>query len=588
MTKVFRQLISFLDGRDRIWIIALLILMLASAVLEMASLGLILPLSSFVFGDESAEWVVAAHDVTGLSGQSLVIAVCTAFVLLFSLKSGVIVLIQFALSRFCMNRLARFQTHLYRHYLEQPFEMRLEGHSGLLLRNLTSAASAVFDALRAFLGMALEAIVLVALLLTIAWVDPVLSLSVAAAATVLGVTYYLLTSAHLERWGSEANDLNGYLLKSAVQGLAAIKDIKVLGCAGYFENRFAGHALALAWVRTLRQVSLHLPRAILETVMVLILVAGMLTIYAHGTSIEDLMGTIGLLALVAMRAIPSLNRLLSQASDVRQFTAEVAVLYNSLKQTPDTPVAKPSDIQRLSFEGSIDLVDVSFRYREGPDLALDGLNLSIRKGEVVGVIGPSGSGKSTLIDLLLGLLPPSAGTVFVDQVDALTEPISWRANIGLVPQSIYLLDETVRENIAFGVPESEIDEGRISQILSLTALDEVVANLAQGRDTQVGEGGAKLSGGQRQRIGIARALYRDPAVLIFDEATSALDSETEQEVVQAIHGLKGTKTIIIVAHRLSTVSECDRVYLLETGRITDQGQLSELIQRHPALSAGVK
>jgi ABC-type multidrug transport system fused ATPase/permease subunit len=272
--------------------------------------------------------------------------------------------------------------------------------------------------------------------------------------------------------------------------------------------------------------------------------------------------------------MPSVNRLAAAMQGLRYGQANIETIHSELALQPEHI---PQAGERLGFSKSIHLENVAFRYPTGHENALDGVSLEIPHGSAIGIIGGSGAGKSTLVDVILGLLAPSAGRVTVDGVDITTDIRGWQDLIGYVPQAIYLCDDTIRRNVAFGIPEDTIDDAAVSRALRSAQLDDLIARLPTGVETIVGEQGVRLSGGQRQRIGIARALYHDPQVLVLDEATSALDTETEQGVMEAVNALHGAKTLIIVAHRFSTIANCDRIYSLDRGRIAKTGTYAEVV-----------
>jgi ABC-type multidrug transport system fused ATPase/permease subunit len=287
-----------------------------------------------------------------------------------------------------------------------------------------------------------------------------------------------------------------------------------------------------------------------------------------------MVSSLGLFATAAFRLLPSVNRLAMAIQNFRFNASGLAALYNDLQLSSEPPKASPG----IEFRRSIALEGVVFRFPAAPAPALDGVTIRIPHGTSVGLIGGSGAGKSTAVDVLLGLLEPTEGRVTVDGIDIRDNLRGWQNLVGYVPQSIYLCDESLRENVAFGVPPEEVDEQALERAIRAARLDDFVATLPDGLSTVVGERGVRLSGGQRQRIGIARALYHDPAVLVLDEATSALDTATESEVMAAVNALQGAKTLVIIAHRLSTVEQCDIVYRLDRGRVISSGTLAEVVR----------
>jgi ABC-type multidrug transport system fused ATPase/permease subunit len=305
------------------------------------------------------------------------------------------------------------------------------------------------------------------------------------------------------------------------------------------------------------------------------LAALVLTMLAQGRAMESVLPMLALFAAAAFRLMPSVNRILGAVQTLRFNQPVIDTLYTDLQLA--IPAANANPIPATPFSEMLQLRQVNYTYFGAPQPALNDLSLAIRRGESVGFIGASGAGKSTLVDIILGLLTPDSGELRMDGTDIHVHLRNWQNQIGYVPQSIFLTDDTLRRNVAFGLPNEQIDDAAVHDAIMAAQLEEFVASLPDGLETVVGERGVRLSGGQRQRIGIARALYHDPAVLVLDEATSALDAATERGVMQAVDALHGTKTIIIVAHRLSTVEHCDRLYRLEQGRVVEEGKTREIL-----------
>jgi ABC-type multidrug transport system fused ATPase/permease subunit len=297
---------------------------------------------------------------------------------------------------------------------------------------------------------------------------------------------------------------------------------------------------------------------------------------ATGKDIDRIIPTVGLFAATSFKVLPSINKLVSSKQTLKVSRSTIETIHYDLELT--IPVSPTRSNEHFQFE-NVDVKNLDFKYEQSENMVLSNINLKIVSGEAVGFVGQSGSGKSTLIDIMLGLLGPQSGSVLINGQSIEDVKQSWQKQIGYIPQAIFLMDESLRRNIAIGIADNEIDEAAIREALKSAQLEDFVASLPEGLDTVVGERGVRLSGGQRQRIGIARALYHRPSVLVLDEATSSLDTETEHGVMQAVQALQGDKTVIIVAHRLSTVEYCDRLYRLDAGRIVDEGTFDEVMNR---------
>jgi ABC-type multidrug transport system fused ATPase/permease subunit len=386
---------------------------------------------------------------------------------------------------------------------------------------------------------------------------------------VLGSSAWLFqrsNQSRLARWGVARQHHEAFRVQFLQEGLGGAKDVKLLGREQFFLDRYSVHNAETARVWQLQQTLFQLPRLWLELIAVAALAILVWTMLAQGRELAVLMSTLGLFTAAAFRLLPSVNRALGAFQSLQYGLPAIDRLLGEVHEevTAPSPATQPA-----AFDAAIDVQDVSYAYPGAGATSLANVTVTVRKGEAVGFIGPSGSGKSTLVDLILGLLTPNAGRVLVDGRDIQECLRSWQNRTGYVPQTVYLTDDTLRRNIAFGVPDAAIDNAAVQRAIAASQLSDFIAALPAGLDTVIGERGVRLSGGQRQRIGIARALYTDPDVLVLDEATSALDSATEQSVMDAVAALHGSKTLLVVAHRLSTVEYCDRIYRLDHGRVID-------------------
>jgi len=391
-----------------------------------------------------------------------------------------------------------------------------------------------------------------------------------------------LTRRVFTRWGAQQQELKKTILQNLHQSLGGLKEVKVLGREHFFYHIFARRQGTLIRVHSRYATVTMVPRLLIETVFVCGMLLVIVLVTREGRDALDLVSLLGLYAYAGFRIIPSAYRIMLGVSTIRHGTAAVNHVYNDFMAfEPDLPVAGgAANGEDLPFTDRLVLDEVSYAYDVADAPVLQEVSLTIRRGESIGIVGPTGVGKSTLVDLVLGLLPPSSGHILVDGQDVFSAVQSWRRKIGYVPQSIFLTDDTLRRNIAFGLEDTEIDAQKLQAAVRMAQLEKFVTTLPRGLDTVVGERGVRLSGGQRQRVGIARALYHEPEILVFDEATSALDNQTERAVIGAIEALRGEKTLLIVAHRLSTVRGCDRLVFLQDGRIAGCGSFDELLMNN--------
>ena len=478
--------------------------------------------------------------------------------------------------RVAHNAAARLSSKLTRGYLRLPYAFHLRRSSAELVRNahqnLENLAAHSF--LAATLVVA-ELILVAGLVTVMIIVAPLAAILAALVVGTASMALLAIVQPALQRLGARAQDARRRTLGLLQQSLHGIRDIKVLARESYFASAYAQDRGRLARSLYLRGAALELPRLVIETSLVFFILLLFGFSVAAGMASHELLSTLGLFAYAGLRIQPSLQKLVSGLNSVRFSSSAVEEVLDDLRLI-DRLEAEPARTATISFKRDLRLEDVSFDYEGSSRPAITNVDLSIAKGELIGICGPSGGGKTTLVDLIVGLLDPSSGRVRVDGTDVNEARDSWFRMLGVVPQMIFLLDDTLRRNIALGVPDGEVDEKAVLEAAQVAQLEETISRLPDGLDTVVGERGVRLSGGQRQRVAIARALYRRPEVLVFDEGTSALDTGTESVLISALECLRGQHTIILVAHRLSTVRGCDRIAYVDNGRVAGVGRFDEL------------
>ncbi|MFM9059942.1 MAG: ABC transporter ATP-binding protein [Planctomycetaceae bacterium] len=575
--SILQQVWSILLPAERQRAVLVLLLMLAATALEMLSVGLVVPVLAFMTSDASAlpptfrrlvEWL---GDPTSSRAVLIVLA---HLVVIFALKSGFVLCVAYWQARFVRSVQANVSQRLFAVLLAQPWTFHLQRNSATLLHAVeeSQAFSLTCSHLLQIISETLVGVGLLALLL---WYEPV-GATIVAATLLLAVWLLNRTvRARSRRWAAALHHHKQQLRHQMQQGLAGIKEVKMYGCEREFADDFRGHTTATARFATFQWLIEQLPRPSFELLAVVTLLMLTAAMTWHGASVHSLLPILGLYATVAFRMLPSINQATIAAQRLRQAEPMIASLSHHLTLERSLPAPGPAMLMR--FRNQVRLEHVSFRYPGGDEDIVRDVDVSIPHGASVGFVGASGAGKSTLVDVLLGLLPPTSGRVTVDGLDVRDNVRGWQEIIGYVPQSIYLVDASIRRNVAFGVPEHVIDDEAVARALTSARLDDFVRALPDGVETVVGERGVRLSGGQRQRIAIARALYHDPQVLVLDEATSSLDTDTEREVMAAVEDLHGTKTLIIVAHRLSTVARCDVLHRVEGGRIVRSGAFAEVV-----------
>ncbi len=571
MIRLLPKIRRLLTPAERRGALVLLALMFVGMSLETLCTGLVIPAIALMMQQDLATTYPQFQPLLAFLGNptqaELIVNVMLGLVAIYLLKNLFLAFLAWRQTRFAFGVQVQLSQRLFTAYLRQPYTFHLQRNSAQLIRNVTGEVGMFTDAIVNSLNITTELLVLLGISALLLIVEPAGTL---IAVLVLGgaaLTFHHGMRNRIVRWGETRQMHDGLRLQHLQQGLGGAKDVKLLGRESNFLDQYRVHSAKSARVGQFQATLLMMPRLWLELMAVAGLATLVITMLAQGRPMATIVPTLGLFAAAAFRLMPSVNRILAAAQVLRYYLPVVNTLHEELKLASPEPTARPRGPAVAGFQSDIRLAGVAYAYPAAAVRALDGIALRIRKGESVGFVGPSGSGKSTLVDVILGLLTPGSGQVLVDGEDVQKNLRAWQDQIGYVPQSIYLTDDTLRRNVAFGLADEAIDNAAVAHAVRAAQLEEFVAALPQGLETMVGERGIRLSGGQRQRIGIARALYHDPAVLVLDEATSALDTATESGVMQAVTALRGAKTLLIVAHRLSTVAHCDRLYRLEAGRI---------------------
>jgi ATP-binding cassette, subfamily B, bacterial PglK len=585
MLSTFRKLRLLLTPAQRRAAIVLLGFMLIGMVLETLGVGLIIPTITLLTQSDLSKYPLAQEWIArvGSPGRSeLIVWAMLALTALYLLKNLFLSFLSWWQTRFAFSIDMELSQRLFTIYLRQPYTFHLQRNSSELFHNVGSEVSMFTAMVNHAMLLVTEGLVLLGIGLLLLWVQPVGALVVGVVMGGAAILFHRATRRQISRWGELRYFHSEQSVQHLMQGLGGAKDVKLLGREADFLDQFKLHNVANARIGQWMTMMQSVPRLWLELLMVAGLATLVITMLAQGTDVALIVPTLGLFAAAAFRFTPSVNRVLFAVQSLRYEVVVLDTLSAELALPAPPPIAH-ADRETARFSESVALQNVTFTYANAATSALRDVSIHIGHGEAVGLIGPSGSGKSTLVDVLLGLLTPDRGQVLLDGRDIQPDLRAWQDQIGYVPQSIFLTDDTLRRNVAFGLADAQIDDAAVARALDAAQLSEFVAGLPDGMQTFVGERGIRLSGGQRQRIGIARALYHDPAVLVLDEATSSLDIAAEQSVMNAVGKLQGGKTILIVAHRLSTVATCDRLYRLENGEVSAEGTPAELLRQNAGI-----
>lgn len=588
--KHFFKLVSILTRREKRNLILLLFGMVIVAFAEVLGIGAIGPFMSvaadpgMIDTNPLLSW---AYDTFGFeSNRSFLVALGVLFFGLVLSANALTTVVMYWVFRWSQMRSYTLGRRLLSQYLYQPYSYFLDHNTSELSKNiLTEVQQVVQQAMIPMMQMFARGTVAVAIFLFLIFTEPVVALTVVA---VLGGAYagiFAVIHKLLVRLGEERREYNRGRFKASGEAFGAIKDVKILGKEPVFEKQFGESAKGFAWTAALARVLTGLPKYGVEALALGLVVLYTTVVIGSGAAFASAIPVISLYAFAGYRMTPALQEAFQAVSKLRTSKPVVEALVHDLTSGVETVAASRQEAvtlerteERLPFNDHLELKDIQFTYASSPAPVLKRVSLTIEKNTTVAFVGPTGCGKTTLVDVILGLLEPE-GEILVDKapIDA-SHMRRWQRNFGYVPQQIFLADETVTRNIAFGIEPKNIDREAVERAARIAHLHNFVAEeLPEGYDTLVGERGIRLSGGQRQRVGIARALYHNPDILVFDEATSSLDTMTEDAVMGAIHELMGRKTIIMIAHRLTTVREADVIYLLEEGRIVASGGYDALL-----------
>lgn len=576
-------------------IIILLLALIFSSAIEAFSIGLVGPfinLASYPNIIFQNYWLNWAYTESGVISPNQFIAIIGLLIIvLFCIKSYIYWWVQTYIVIFAYQVQGKLIRKLLHAYLSAPYTFHLDKSSAYVIQNIIKETQNFTNStLIPIINFASSLVVTLCLgvLLTIT--------NLATVILILGILLPLLLifkhfKNQLSYWGRESSDANESIIRIINHGLGGIKETKVIGCSSYFRFQLSEQTRRYLDSASGYYSFLLLPRVIIESILVLFLIGLTSVFLILNQDIKQLTTVVSVFGLASIRLIPAVNNLASGASAIRYSSITLNKLYQDLKElelvetnkleivTLKNLVKRDESRQKneIRFRNKIVLDAVNYRYPDAEKNSLNNLFLTITKGQSIAFIGRSGAGKTTLVDVILGLLIPTSGDIKVDGKSVYDNLRSWQDLIGYIPQSIFLIDDTIERNIAFGVPDSLIDRGRLNKAIQTAQLVELIEKLPKGTQTTVGERGVLLSGGQRQRIGIARALYHEREILILDEATAALDNETESLISEAIQSLSGAKTLIIIAHRLTTIEHCHKIHLMEKGCILKSGTYKEVV-----------
>ncbi len=588
MVNFFIQLGHFFKKEDHLKFFLFFLGMLLNSFLEIIGIGLLMPFIMLLGKPDSLgtnPWVGRIYHFFNFHDyRQFIIILAAAVIVIYIVKNILLFFISFWQTKFIFEKQASVMSRLFSAYLLSPYSYHLRISLAKLQRNLAAVNNIMQGIVLQLFYALTEGVVVVSLFVVLIFMQPLFTVVIFL---VLGAglfIYFHCTKEKLHEWSDIYHYLTMMMLQRMNQGLGSIKEAKLFGKEHFLVDRYHYHCHQCAVESTKMEVVSRNPRSFIEMLVVSLVMLAVIFYLLLGKTTEQIFAVISLFAVASIRLMPSLSRISSALStiksNVRIFDEVHHDLINCERSEPSLSY-QSSNSEKIDFQKCIEIKDLAFSYENASSKALDHVSFVIPKNTTVGFVGPSGAGKTTVVDIILGLLNPTSGEVAVDGRNIQENTRSWQDKIGYIPQAIYLCDDTIKNNIAFGFETSDIVEEQVWQALRLAQLEEFIRSLPQGIETTVGERGIRLSGGQRQRISIARALYNDPEILVMDEATAALDNETERVFMESLVGLSGAKTILIIAHRLTTVRKCDVIFFLKNGRILDAGTYDQLLARCP-------
>lgn len=574
---IFKKLNYILDKKQKINIVVLAVMIFIGGILETLSISAMLPVVWVIIDAESVQqnkycqWIMELLHIQNMQG--FIIMLLIALMIMYILKNAYLLLLTSEQNRFISVNRNRLISQVLREFLNRPYEFYLDADIPTVFRLTDSDIPNVFGILMAIISLASEVVVFVLICGVLIVTDWKLVLVLIFISGIVTLVLFKVLKPKLNSLGMTNQAIQSRIAKWRIQAIYGIKDVKVLHRESFFADNYESNGKIGAKLNQKYAIINALPRILIETIFMVSILGYLVVCVALGDDMTQMLPTLTAFGLAAVRLLPCVNRINTYLTDISYFRPCLDYVYenmniNEISKKTNQTLLPVDETKTMQLRNRIELKDIVYAYPNTDTLIFDHADMEIPYGKSIGIMGPSGAGKSTIVDILLGLLKVHEGQILCDGDNVLENYPAWLAQIGYIPQSIYLVDEPIRNNIAFGIADDEIDDNRIWQVLEEAQLKEFIQTLPEGLDTTIGDRGVRLSGGQRQRLGIARALYHNPEILVFDEATSALDNETEAAVMEAINSFHGKKTMVIIAHRLNTIEKCDMIYKVEGGKIT--------------------
>lgn len=572
---MIKKLNYIFSTKDKIKIVLLTVMILVGSMLELLAISLFSPFIDGIMNQdamlESTMISFIYHMFSFQKFEYFLAVVAGGIIAIYIAKNIYIIIEKNTIYKFAYRIQRTISTDLLKAYMKEPYTFHLNKNIAVLQRSMQEDTDQFAKAILHFMEMAAEACVCIVLGVYLFIVSKSITVVIAGLLVVCLAAFSYINKKYSRKWGEQGQEYKAKIYQWMNQSLSGIKDIKILDRGGTFIKNYDGYMGRYVRVLRLNRLIGIMPKYIIEMVcMTGLLSAVLVKMFFGQKELAEFVPQLAIFAVAAFRLLPSVGRINEHLSAVIFATPSIDLIYHDLREIEDLHVEEQEKDENWHFQEKVEVKRVTYCYPEGEGNVIENACFEIRKGETVAFVGTSGAGKSTMVDILLGLLPPQQGKILVDGMNVYKNLPTWQKEIGYIPQTIYLSDDTIRNNVAFGIEESEINEQAVIAALQQAQLFDFVDTLPEGLDTCVGDRGIRLSGGQRQRIGIARALYHGPEILVLDEATSALDNDTEAAVMEAIDSLKGQKTIIIIAHRLTTIKNADVIFEVKDGKVEER------------------
>lgn len=581
--KLFNQLCYIFPARQRWQFAGLFLLQLIETCLDFFGVSLILPFVKMLVSTDtmqSSGWYQLTSRVMGGSPsmESVLLFITILMMLVYIGKNAFMLLLLNLRIKFISRNKVKMSAKMMRCYMRKPYTFHLQRNTADIIRNITGDVNGAFSVISTIFALISDVLIVAVLAVYLFAVDTVMTLSILAALGFCSIVYFALVRRKIRNAGQKNRKITSKMYKAIQQAMGSIKEVKTMGRENFFAGVYeeAGEQ-SVDLSRRYAFIS-AIPGRLIETLCICAVLSVIAVKIVTGAALVDVLPSLSAFAVAAIRLMPKANSINNSINNITYHKPSLEALYEDLTESDREEAARQKEIEEkqrqqktvsIGEERDVFVKNLTFTYPNRSEAVLKDVNLTVKCGQSVGIVGSTGAGKTTLVDLILGLLKPDTGTVCYGKLDIHEDYARWQKHIGYIPQNIYMVDDTIRNNIALGIDSDKIDDEAIWKALESAQLADFVRSLEDGLNTVIGERGIRISGGQRQRIGIARALYYDPDILFFDEATSSLDNETEAAVMESISAIGSQKTMIIVAHRLSTLKNCDKIYKVEDGAIME-------------------